>query len=61
MFEVCRLSELKGLDLYSKIPIEKKRTAIGDGGTGSADVEPESFVNEEHVLKVNPFNSDVEE
>jgi hypothetical protein len=39
VFEVCRLSELKGQDLYSDSRAKKLTpTPAGDGGTGSAVV-----------------------
>jgi len=50
VFEVCRLSELKGFDLYG----QKKKpivTVHKDGGTGSAACDQP----EEHLIAVNPL------
>lgn len=62
VFEVCRLSELKGQDLYTKhaltTGVKKQRT--GNGGTGSADVLQMTEENQldEHITTNNPFDID---
>ena len=65
VFEVCRLSELKGLDLYSherpiqpnlELPIPGKKM---NGGTGSTDLcITNDQLEDEQANALNPFAQD---